>query len=167
VFEFVSIPSIINNSSLTAVINYEQTGAISDPLTSFIIKVYNSQNSLVYNSNVVYVSSSSNLQVTIDNLEEDNYLIIAEGETKNGFSISTQQNFSVSYNTPNLYSSMYLDNLYDKGQIRITSNIIGLQGEVNGEEIYIDDTMIDLRNEDTYLTFEKGFLVQSNFYFKL
>jgi hypothetical protein len=27
--------------------------------------------------------------------------------------------------------------------------------------------MIDLRNEDTYLTFEKGFLVQSNFYFKL
>ena len=161
-FEFINIPSSINISALSALLRYEQAGIIYDPLKSYVVKVFNSQNNEVFNSSTIYVQQNPNLLVKIEGLLEDAYTIRGYGETANGILLTTEETFDVRYNSPSSFSSMFLDNLYDKGQIKLTSNIIGLMGEIFGEEIYIDDTMIDLR--DAYVIFNKGFLIQEDFY---
>lgn len=166
-FEFLNIPNIITQSNIDPTLKYEQNGSIYDPLMSFNIKLYNSQNNLVYDSNTIYVTETTQLQVSLKDLEEDSYKIIAQGETLNNLQLQTIQEFSVYYDSPVGFQSMYLDNLYEQGQIRLTSNIIGLIGTMHGEEIYIDNSMLDLRDENSYLEFNKGFLIRDNLYFKI
>lgn len=167
IFEFLNVPSVINQSNFDPTLRYEQTGTIYDPLVSFNIKLFNSQNSLVYDSNIIYVTNNDLLQVKLSNLEEDNYKIIATGETLNYIQLKIEQEFSIYFQAPTGFSSMYLDNLYDQGQIRLTSNIIGLVGIIHGEEIYVNNSMLDLSNPDSYLEFNKGFLIKDDFYFKI
>lgn len=166
IFEFVNIPDTVNISSITPILNYEQTSSIYDPLNSFIIKLTNSKGEIVYNSGIVY-SKNNNLYVEINNLEEDSYKIQAEGKTLNNIEIFTEKNFIVSYKAYGNFSSIILENLFDRGQIKLQSNIIGLLGTVHGEEKYIDDKMIDLTDENTWLIFDKGFNIVNNFYIKL
>lgn len=167
IFEFLNVPSVISQSNIDPIIQYSQMGNIYNPLTSFVVKLINSNNQEIYNSNIIYVSENTELQVSISNLEEGNYKLIANGETLNKLSLEIIQEFSVYFNSPSGFSSLFIDNLYDQGQIRITSNIITLIGEVNGEEIYINNSMLDLRNPEYYLEFNKGFLIKDNLYFKI
>lgn len=167
IFQFVNIPFTLNISELIAILQYEQTGNIADPLNSYIVRVYNSHNEIVFDSNTQYVASLvDSIQVKITALDEDSYTIVALGETRYGMQLSTEEHFTVQYNAPTAYSSMYLDNLYDRGQIRITSNIIALLGhlEPDKQPTFVDGA-IKLTDED--LVFDKGFNINKDFYLKI
>ena len=167
IFRFTNIVPIINTSEFTVNLEYEQLSSVYDPLISYNIILYNSQNIKVFETNTVYVNNINNISVKIENIEEDNYRIIAQGETLNKLIISTEETFSVSYNAPTSYSSMFLENLFDKGQIKLTSNIVALEGTLVGDYEYIDDKMLDLSKDNTYVLFDRGFVIKDDFYLKI
>ncbi|MBZ9622840.1 hypothetical protein G9F71_008240 [Clostridium sp. FP2] len=71
-------------------------------------------------------------------------------------------NFSVNYITPQIASSLILENLFDKGQIKITTNIIRIEAKTpTNPYIYIENEKIDLRNN--IITYNKGISISNDF----
>lgn len=167
IFEFTNVPFLINSSSLNVQLGYREISDIYNPLVSFYVTLLNSNNQEMYNSGTIYVSDNSSLDVEIFNMEEDTYTLKAVGETLYGMIVEVEQPLNVQFSRPASFSALILDNMYDRGNIRITSNVKGLMGTIIGEEKYIDNEKIDLTTEGTEVLFDKGFNIKDNFYIKL
>lgn len=167
VFEFTNVPFLINTSSLSVQMNYREISDIYNPLVSFYVILLNSNNQERYNSGTIYVSDNTSLNVEIYNMEEDTYTLKAVGETLYGLTVETEQALNVQFSRPSSFSALILDNMFDRGNIRITSNVKGLMGVMIGEEKYIDNEKIDLTEKGSGVLFDKGFNIKDNFYIKL
>ena len=167
-FNFLNVPYQLNDSYLNVEMEYLQTGSVYDPLQSFYIEMINSKSQLFFKSDVYYIAENNIPSVEIFNIEEDEgYIITAYGETLNGLNIEVSQELFVQFTRPSYFSSLVLDNMFDRGNIRIVSNIKGLQGDIIGEEIYVDNEKIDLTKEGNEVLFQKGFEIKSEFYLKI
>ena len=167
-FEFLNVPYQLNDSYLNVEMSYVETGTIYDPLQSFYLEMTNSKNQVFFRSEVEYVTDNSISATEIFNIEEDEgYILTAYGETSKGLLISVSQEIFVQFSRPSSFSALILDNMYDRGNIRLISNIKGLQGQVTGEEIYIDNEKIDLSLEGNEVLFDRGFVIKNDFYLKI
>ena len=167
-FNFLNVPYQLNDSYLNVEMEYLQTGLVYDPLQSFYIEMINSKSQLFFKSDVYYIVENNIPSIEIFNIEEnEGYIITAYGETLNGLAIEVSQELFVQFSRPSSFSALILNNMYDRGNIRIVSNIKGLQGDVIGEEIYIDNEKIDLSKEGNEVLFQKGFEIKSEFYLKM
>jgi hypothetical protein len=130
-----------------------------EQLQSYRVRVYNSDDILVYDSNTRYMLDT----VRITNLQDNNhYSIIATGETINGMQLSTGRiDFSADFIKAEAYFVCELQNMYDTGGIYIKSNIVSVEGHSDSEVIYIDNTIADLTNNVVH--FDKGFSITDNF----
>jgi hypothetical protein len=138
-------------------ITYEQSEG--ELLQSYRVRVYNSNDAIIYDSNTRYILDT----VKITNLQDNShYSIIVTGETVNGMYLSTERiNFSVDFLKPEAYFVCELENMYDTGGIYLKSNIVSVEGYSDSDVIYIDNTIADLT--DNVVHFNKGFSISNDF----
>lgn len=159
-FTNISTNQIIKNSFIEATLNYSQIEG--ELLNSYQIELYNSSQSLVYKTEILY---DSDLKATISGLNDNSqYYFRATGETLNGMKLDTGMIIiSVEYTAPVLYSLVALENLRLKGEIKISYNVILVTGKSNPETpIYIDNSKVDVRENNRYVLFDEGFELQND-----
>ena len=128
-------------------------------LQSYRVRVYNSDDVVIYDSNTRYILDT----VRITNLQDNNhYSILATGETINGMALSTGRiSFSADFIKSEAYFVCEVQNMYDTGGIYIKSNIVSVEGTSDSEVTYIDNTIADLT--DNVVHFNKGFTIANDF----
>lgn len=128
-------------------------------LQSYRVRVFNSSNAVIYDSNTRYILDT----VKITNLQDNShYTILATGETINGMQLTTGQiNFSVDFVKSETYFVCELQNMYDTGGVYIKSNIISVEGSSDSDVTYIDNEIADLTNNVVH--FNKGFVISDDF----
>lgn len=163
--EDISSGYIIRSSNYNFVGSYTQ--AQGELLQSFEFNLYNANGVLISTSGVRY---SEDINYTFYGLEDNTaYYIELVTNTVNGMITSTERILiNVDYEQPSFFTINQLENLCDTGQIQISSNIRVIIGKSNpSPPIYIDDKEVDLRKDGSYVLFDEGFDINSNFTLKL
>ena len=140
-------------------VNITYAQAEGELLQSYRVRVYNSNDAIIYDSNTRYILDT----VKITNLQDNNhYSIIATGETVNGMALSTGRiSFSADFIKSEAYFVCEVTNMHDTGGIYIKSNIVSVEGTSDSEVTYIDNDVADLTNNVVH--FNKGFTISGNF----
>lgn len=148
---------IIQSQTYGVDITYSQSEG--ELLQSYRIRVYNSNDTIIYDSNTRYILDT----VKITNLQDNNhYSIIATGETINGMQLTTNRiDFSADFIKSEAYFICEVQNMYDTGGIYIKSNIISVEGISDTEVIYMDNDIADLTDNSVH--FNKGFSISGDF----
>jgi len=164
-FSNIAEEQVIQNSSFLAQLFYSQTEG--ELLRSYQATLYDSNKSQLYTTGLVY---STNLEISLSNLSDSSqYFIRAIGQTINGMSLDTGYiSFSVTYIQPALYSLLELTNVPNKGYIKITSNMISVEGtSTPNPPTYINNEKVDLSASGTNVIFDNGFTITKDFSFDL
>ena len=138
---------IIRNSSYQIQLTYSQTEG--ELLNSYQISLYNSSQSLLHQSGILY--NSDILSYSVSNLSDNRqYYVRATGKTVNGMDLDTSFiPISVNYLSPALYSLITLENQPIDGSIKISYNVQLVTGKSNTDDpTYIDSTKVDLKAND-------------------
>ena len=153
---------IVQNASYPITLSYNQPE--NEELQYYQVFLYNINKNQIWSSGVKY---DDRLSITLSDLDDNGvYYVRAECKTINGMLITTDYiRFSVNYLMPNIYAIVTLENIKNEGSIKIQSNILSLEGRYygNGEPIYVDSEMIDLRNSKNHVYFDEGFTIRDNF----
>lgn len=130
-----------------------------EQLQSYRVRVFNSNEEIIYDSNTRYVIDT----VRITNLQDNgHYTIVATGETINGMVLTTGEiDFHADFVKSEAYFICELENMYDTGGIYIKSNIISVEGTSDSKVAYIDNDIADLTNNVVH--FSKSFSISSDF----
>ena len=172
-WQFNNMPSdnIIRNSSFAFDLHYSQSE--SEVLNEYKVTVLTSADSVFWTTgNIV---NSTVQQVTVRNLFDDGiYYIRAEGRTQNGMILDTGNiQFTVSFNAPTSYSHLSLENKKYEGIVKVSSNIIMIEGKSNPDEIlYVDidsphskdGVAVDVRREGHWVSFDEGYDLDGSFW---
>lgn len=148
---------IIQAQTYGVEITYDQPEG--ELLQSYRAIVYNSNDEVIYDSNIRYIIDT----IRITNLQDNrDYSILVIGTTVNGMSLSTGRiYFSADFIKSEAYFICELQNMYDIGGVYIKSNIVSVEGYSDSEVIYIDDGLADLTNNVVH--FNKGFSIKEDF----
>ena len=153
---------IIRNSYYDVELSYSQLEG--ELLNSWKVIVYDSKKQEIMNSGVQYQTEV--LSYKIPHLEDNNsYYVLATCTTINGLAVETDYyEISVEYINPSMFAMVGLENQKDQGNIKIQSRIISILGTSNPDPpIYIDDKMVDLTEDGSWVRFKDGFLIPDNF----
>lgn len=97
-------------------------------------------------------------------LDNNTYYLKIDGLTANGMVATTDMvQFVVRYSVPSAFAQLTAVNNCNEGYIRIESNVVLIDGTAFPEPIYIDNQKIDLTRDGSYVVFDKGYEVPSNF----
>lgn len=162
IFKFSNLVNnqVIKNSSYQAQLTYSQIEG--ELLDSYQIEIYNNSKSLIRKSGILYNFES--LSYSIPNLEDNSqYYIRAIGNTVNGMVLDTGYiSVSVEYVSPTVFSLVTLENLPNKGQIKISYNAQLVTGTCNETPRYLGNEKIDLTKNGIYTSWDNGFEIQSD-----
>lgn len=167
-FIISNMPSgnVITNSSFSFDVTYNQIQG--ETLNAYVFNLYSASGSLISTSGTLYNTDSS-LPLTLSYLfsgfeDRTVYSIEVTGITTNETKISTGKiDFTASYVSPGMFSSLFLSNNCSGGYITIESNIVGIDGKTNPESpIYIDGKEIDLRKSGDYVLWDEGYIVDGD-----
>ena len=148
--------AIIRNSSFTAQLTYSQ--AQNDFLAEYTVLLYDAHRALIRNYGTTTATSYGTQFTQVITALENNllYYIRSTGITANGLEIDTGYvPFNIIYETPTVFNRLDLVNDWHNGNIIITSNLVQVIGTAEPEEIYIDNSMLDVR--DGRVVFDKGY----------
>lgn len=170
-FSFTNIPfgNVISNSNYEFEVTYNQSeGELIDSCT---FNLYDTQQSLIDSSGIIYVGSGALLPTVIlhifGNLQDNTfYYIQATGRTSQGTEIETSLiGFSVKYTEPSIFSIINLTNNCKGGYIIIQSNLSEIPGHSNPyPPTYVDDnTAVDIRADGSYVIWNEGFDIINDF----
>ena len=168
-FDFINLPTgnIVQGSNYTFSVQYSQTE--NEPLSQYNFSLYDTSNNLVATSGAVYTGSTTvpiEISYTFDGfLNGERYKLLVAGQTAEGTLISTPVIFiDIAYNTPEIFSPMYVTNNCDGGYISVQSNLILLDGSYEGgQPTYIDGSAIDLSNSDDSVTWGQNYTIPDDF----
>lgn len=148
---------IIQAQTYGVEITYEQPEG--ELLQSYRAIVYNSNNEIIYDSNLRYILDT----IRITNLQDNgDYSILVTGTTINGMNLSTGLiYFSADFIKSEAYFVCELQNMYDTGGVYIKSNIVSVEGYSDEEVIYINNDIADLTNNVVH--FDEGFSINGDF----
>ncbi len=159
-FANINDEDILKESYINLQINYSQTQG--ELLNTYEVKLYNYAKQQLYSSGNV---SGTISEVMITGLEDNSqYFIRAMGETVNHVSMDTGYvSFLCKYLKPSTFSFVALTNNEKEASVSISSNIISIEGVVNGTPIYINNTMIDLTESGRSAVFNEAFSLNGDF----
>lgn len=151
---------IINDTSYPVALTYSQAEGIA--LNQYIVTLYDYGHNSIYSSGAIYGDSS--LTVTISGLQDnESYYIRATAETVAGMSVDTGYiGFSVDVIAPNTFLVLSLENIPEESSIKVSSNVVIVEGRNEGDLSYIDDKAVDLTNGSKVI-FDDGFLIKDKF----
>lgn len=156
--------STIENGTYTFQGSYAQQE--NEILNSYQFILYDSNRTVLSQSDVIYYSSNNSLSYTFVGMSNDtSYYIELKGQTVNNTEITTGLlYFTVRYSQPASFAIVDLVNDCENGFIQISSNIVAIDGKSNPEPpIYIDDKEVDLREPDSWVRWDEGFNIKDNF----
>lgn len=156
--------STIENGTYTFQGSYAQQE--NEILNSYQFILYDSNKTVLSQSDVIYYSSNNSLSYTFVGMSNDtSYYIELKGQTVNNTEITTGLlYFTVRYSQPASFAIVDLVNDCENGFIQISSNIVAIDGKSNPEPpIYIDDKEVDLREPDSWVRWDEGFNIKDDF----
>lgn len=156
--------STIENGTYTFQGSYAQQE--NENLNSYQFILYDSNKTVLSQSDVIYYSSNNSLSYTFVGMSNDtSYYIELKGQTVNNTEITTGLlYFTVRYSQPASFAIVDLVNDCENGFIQISSNIVAIDGKSNPEPpIYIDDKEVDLREPDSWVRWDEGFNIKDDF----
>lgn len=156
--------STIENGTYTFQGSYAQQE--NEILNSYQFILYDSNKTVLSQSDVIYYSSNSSLSYTFVGMSNDtSYYIELKGQTVNNTEITTGLlYFTVRYSQPASFAIVDLVNDCENGFIQISSNIVAIDGKSNPEPpIYIDNKEVDLREPDSWVRWDEGFNIKDDF----
>lgn len=156
--------STIENGTYTFQGSYAQQE--NEILNSYQFILYDSNKTVLSQSDVIYYSSNDSLSYTFVGMSNDtSYYIELKGQTVNNTEITTGLlYFTVRYSQPASFAIVDLVNDCENGFIQISSNIVAIDGKSNPEPpIYIDDKEVDLREPDSWVRWDEGFNIKDDF----
>lgn len=156
---------VLTDSNINVILEYSQEQ--NEPLNAYNITLYNSNKIEINNSGLIYNNTS--LTYNFRNLTDKTfYYVRATGRTLYNTILDTGYIlFSVQYSNPSIFTFLELENQANIGAIRITPNLILIEGTVTGNEKYTDAGEIDLTTKNDSVIFDKGFNIDDNFTIKL
>lgn len=137
-----------------------------EALNSYQFILYDSNKTVLSQSDVIYYSSNSSLSYSFVGMSNDtSYYIELKGQTVNNTEITTGLlYFTVRYSQPASFAIVDLINDCENGFIQISSNIVAIDGKSNPEPpIYIDNKEVDLRDPDSWVRWDEGFNIKDDF----
>ena len=161
------ITAIIDNASFNFEFSYTQ--AENERLDSYVVNLYDSTRTLISTSGTIYVEDGvppydgSYLFNGFENTAE--YFVEITGLTINGTTVSTGLiKFTTRYINPSIYSQVELENHCKEGYITVTSNMVLIEGNSNPDPpIYINNKEVDLRQNGSYVDWNQGYNIASDF----
>ena len=160
--------NIVQNSIYTFEAAYSQ--AQGEVLNIYRFNLYDSAKLLIATSNDRYYGQNVNppttVSYTFDGFSDDTfYYLECIATTVNGTIVSTGLvPFTVNYVNPNIYAVVTLENNACKGWIKITSNVVLIEGHGQPDPPkFIDDKEVDLRDDGSKVTWNDGFNINGNF----
>ena len=156
--------STIENGTYTFQGSYAQQE--NEILNSYQFILYDSNKTVLSQSDVIYYSSNNSLSYTFVGMSNDtSYYIELKGQTVNNTEITTGLlYFTVRYSQPVSFAIVDLVNDCENGFIQISSNIVAIDGKSNPEPpIYIDNKEVDLREPDSWVRWDEGFNIKDDF----
>lgn len=166
-FAGITNDSIVNNATLSLTMTYVQ--AQNEEMNEFYIEVYTASHNLFHQSTAIYDVSSA---YTVTGLEDDSvYYLRAHGTTVNGLVVDTRDlnpndiKITVSFTLADVYSLAYLENLPDRGVIRVSLNVASIEGKSgSGQDItFVDNEYVDLTDDS--LIFNENIRVSGDYAF--
>ena len=167
VFTNIPVDNIITNASFNFTFTYTQNEG--EVLNSYIINLYNAFQTQVATSGIRYAQNGEppfNGEYLFAGFEDNTtYFIEVVATTINNAIVSTgKQQFTVKYSRPDLFTLVELKNNCDEGYITLRSNIIIIEGTSKPEPpMYIDNKEVDLTNEGSWVEWNNGYNINSNF----
>lgn len=156
----ISEGTVIGNSYYTFTMNYSQ--AQSEAINEYYIVLYNQSGTVYWNSGALYSSSTES---TVTGLPNNTVLYArAYGTTVNGLSLDTGNLLvTIDYEVPNIYSVAYLENDKWHGWVKVTTNILDVEGTGVGTYNFIDSKYINLTASGSSVTFTENFNLSGDF----
>lgn len=176
VFAFDPPVATVGNSSATFKVTYDQ--AQLEPLIQYRFYLYNQAGFRISDSGANY-TNSTDVPFTVSHLftgfsNNTTYQIECVGVTAGNTEITTgRSTFTVAYESPSIYSDFVVTNNCDGGYMTITSNVVGIDGNVHPEPPkYVDDPYstqvvpkkeLDVTDSGSYVTWDTGYIVTDNY----
>ena len=166
-FSGITNNSTVNNSTVNLTMVYSQ--AQNEEINEFIIEVYTVGHTVFHRSPSLYDASAA---YTVSGLEDNSvYYLRAYGSTVNGLIIDTRDEYpddikiTADFIAPDVYSLTYLENVPDKGVIRISLNVASIEGHSQSgtDFTYTDDDYVNLQND--YVVFDQNVYAGGEFTF--
>ena len=157
-FKNINNGDLVNNSSLTASVHYEQENW--ELIGSYKFYLYDSLKQLLLESETY--TEQDNILYTYRGLENStSYFVRCKGITVNGMDIDTGYiQITVNFVNPSKYSKIYATNFPDKGYNTYETNVKIIQ--YNGDKKYkFENGFIDLT--DNEITYDEGFNIATDF----
>ena len=135
-------------------------------LNSYQFVLYDSNKTVLSQSDVIYYTSDDSLSYTFVGMSNDTaYYVELKGQTVNNTNITTGLlYFTVRYSQPVSFAIVDLVNDCENGFIQISSNIVAIDGKSNPEPpVYIDNKEVDLREPDSWVRWDEGFNIKDDF----
>lgn len=172
-FAITNIPAsnLIQNSSFEFNAAYNQTQG--ELLNAYVFNLYSQSGELISTSSTQYTTENT-LPINVSWLftgftDNTQYAIEVVGQTVNGMSISTGIiQFGVSYSVAQIFSPLTLSNNCSGGYVTIQSKIVSVDGTSNPDPaLYIDNEMVDLRADGSWVEFVSGYVLNGDYVLKL
>lgn len=168
VITFTNLPvnNVITNASFSFDFTYTQNEG--ERIDSYIVNLYNSTKTQVATSGTLYATDGTppfSASYQFSGMESGSiYYIEVNAVTINNTIVTTgQQQFTVQYQRPNLFTLVGLENNCEEGYITITSNIVLVEGSSNpSPPTYIDDKEVDLTQPGSWVQWNNGYTINGN-----
>jgi hypothetical protein len=136
--------------------------AQSETVNEYYIVLYNQSGTVYWSSGALYDSSAS---IPVTGLPNDTILYArAYGTTVNGLALDTGNiSVSIDYVSPTLYSVAYLENDKWHGWVKVTTNVLAIEGTGTGTYSFIDNKYVDLTASGSSVTFAENFNLSGDF----
>lgn len=180
VFNNIPTANIIPGASFAFEAKYSQ--AENEALDSYVFNLYTTAGTLISTSGQLYNTTTTVPTIfayTFSGFNNgEDYLIEVNAVTVEGTQIATgRQTIFVQYSQPGMFSSLYLTNNCENGYITVQANVIGINGEANGDIVYgtfSDNTpYIDLLpstsapDKATEIVWKEGYEIPDNYVVRL
>lgn len=157
-FNLFADKDILGNSVLDPQVYYFQNEG--EPLDHYQIILYSNTKKLLYESPVYY---STSVVKKLNGLENGaTYFVRAVGETTNGMPLDTDYvEIKISYNMVLSNTILKAENMYDKGVVKISTDIKTFGYDSDNALVNEQDGTVDLRNG--YINYNEGILLSNHF----
>ena len=160
------LSNLIEASGYTFGVTYNQ---IQGELLNYLkFYLYDDLNNLVSESDFYYGTSElpNNFEHTFNGFENNgNYKVEVIATSVHGMIVNTTYSFIARYYYPEIFSLINLENVCDKGYVKINSNIVITDGETPTEPTYIDSEYLDAHEYDNWVQWTEGFSIKTSFTF--
>lgn len=165
---------ILTTASLEIYASYVQSfvdGEIYEDLNCYQFILYDNNYQAIYTSQLyynLYDDENNHIYTRINGLEEKRYFLKVIGKTIHGYLIENVLiTIDVVYKSSTQKTTLYVENCYDEGFIKVGTNIHALLYRLGYEPAKFVDDVIDLR--DNWLEYYDGLTVNGDYlaYFRL